>query len=725
MDMSLGDALSQTRLSRRQALMALLIAALTSAALAVIFVAHLTFLSPLTPAEVSFVENQPSPVRVVAPDRITFVSELNTTHAQDEAAAKVPDVYDPPDAEIARAQVRLATRIMDFMDTIRADPYSTQAEKVEWMMAVPTVTVSADVISGTVALDANAYQQVTSETLYVLDQAMRDEIRSGEVNSAAARLSSRVSLVLSADQADLVTRWAKSFLVANSFYDPITTNAARQKARDEVGVSYRTLAKGQEVVRAGEVVTTQIMEDLKQLGYLQPQDNSQERMAGILLAFLIVLIQILYLAHFSPQLFAQPRILLLLSFLLLGTALGTKVIVPGRSIIPYLFPFAAAAMMGAALLDSATGIGLALVVALSVGYIANGAIDLIAFALVGSVVAVVTLRQRDRLTSFIVSGAYVALANMAVVLILNLGRRDEDLLDLARIVLAAVGSGGLTGLLALGSQFVLGKLAGVTTALELIELARPTHPLLQKLLREAPGTYHHSLVISNLAEHAAQRIGADSLLLRVGAYYHDVGKTMNPQYFAENQFDGVNIHDTLEPHASAAILHQHIVDGLNLTKRYGVSNRVRDLIPQHHGTTLSTYFYDKALKRANGQPVDIEDFRYPGPKPQTREAVIMMLADGVEATSRAERPSNPAQIHAIIDRIIDQRMREGQLDEAPVSLRDLDLIRQAFFDVLQGLYHPRVRYPPPPHLKPREEVIPPSETEAARSSRESLPAGPG
>jgi cyclic-di-AMP phosphodiesterase PgpH len=702
---ALSTQVAEARLSRKQAALAILIAAVTATLLAVIMAARLTILTALAPTDASFVQGQASPVNVLAPDRITFVSRLETTRAQDRAAASVQDLYDPPDGEIARGQVRLATRMLDFMDTVRADPYSTRAEKIDWVTAVPTVTVASNVVSRTLALDDTAYQQVISETLYVLDQAMRDEIRGGALESAFAKLPSRVSLVLSPEQADLVTEWAKSFLAPNSYYDAAKTNAARQQARDGVGVVYRTIEKGQAVVRAGEVITPETDEALRQLGYLQPQDNYQQSAAALIFSVFLVLVGALYLSRFAPHTFREPRVLLLLSFLLLGTVLGTKIIVPGRSVLPYLFPFAAAGMLSAAMLDAEVGMGVAMVVALAVGYLANGAIELTTFALVGGMVAVLTLRQRDRVTAFVIAGAYVAIANAAVVIVFALAARDTDLANLTRQTLAAAGSGALTGLLVLGSQFVLGKLAGVTTGLELVELSRPTHPLLQKLLREASGTYHHSLIISNLAEQAAQRIGADALLLRVGAYYHDVGKTMNPQFYVENQFDGVNPHDNLEPRASAAILFQHVLDGLALTQRYGLSKRVRDFIPQHHGTTLSAFFYDKALNQTNNNPVDINDFRYPGPRPQTREAVIMMLADGVEATSRADRPANPEQIREIIDRIVDQRIREGQLEEAPITFRDIDQIKQAFFDVLQGLYHPRVRYPQPTHLKPKPEPV--------------------
>jgi cyclic-di-AMP phosphodiesterase PgpH len=705
---ALTNQVTEARLSRKQAAIAILIAAVTALVLAVIIAARLSLLTALGPADASFVEGQASPVNVLAPDRVTFVSPLETGRAQDTAAAAVLDIYDPPDGEIARGQVRLATRVLDFMDTVRADPYSTVAEKIDWVTAVPTVTVGTAVVSRTLALDDTSYRQVISETLYVLDQAMRDEIRQGDLEIADGKLPSRVSLVLSPGQADLVTEWAKSFLVPNSIYDAAKTNTARQQARDSVGVVYRTIEKGQAVVRSGEVITPETYEALRELGYLQPQDNYQETAAAAIFSVFLILVSALYLARFAPNTFHEPRVLLLLSFLLLATVLGTKIILPGRSVIPYLFPFAAAGMLSAAMLDAEIGMGVAITVALAVGYLSNGAIELVTFALVGGMVAVLTLRQRDRVTAFVIAGAYVSFANVAVISIFAMAARDEDLANLTRQALAAAGSGALTGLIALGSQFVLGKLSGVTTGLELIELSRPTHPLLQKLLRDAPGTYHHSLIISNLAEQAAQRIGADALLVRVGAYYHDVGKTLNPQFYVENQFDGVNPHDNLDPRASSAVLFQHVLDGIALTKRYGVSKRVRDLIPQHHGTTISAYFYDRALKQSGETPVEIDDFRYPGPKPQSREAVIMMLADGVEAASRAERPANPEQIRSIIDRIVDQRISEGQLEEAPITFRDLDQIKQAFFDVLQGLYHPRVRYPQPAHLKPRQEqIIPP------------------
>lgn len=692
---------TQVSFSRRQIGIALTIAIVTALLLGVILGVRQTLFSPEAPTASDLAAGKASPVTLLAEAQNTFVSQLETDKARAQAANQVADIYDTPDANIAREQVRRAARLIDFIDTVRADTYTSIPDKVEWVQSAPGVQVPREIVSRTIALEEPAYRQVVSETLYVIDSAMREEIRERDLAEARQKIPSRVSLVLSAAQADLVSQWAESFLVPNTRLNLGKTEDAKQMARATIAPVYRTVEQGQAIVRAGEVITPETLEVLDELGYLRPQNDSQEILAAFLYAALVVTLGAMYLLRVALPLVREPRVLMILSLLLLLTALGAKIIVPGRTVSPYLFPFATAAMLGAALLSVNIGTGLALLVTLSVGYISRGSLELTAFALIGSMVAVVGLQHRERLTSFLVTGAYVALANVAVVCIFRLLAREDDVANLTRLVLAAFGSGVLTGLIALGSQFLLGKAAGITTALELIDLSRPTHPLLQTILREAPGTYHHSLIISNLAEHAAQVIDADSLLCRVGGYYHDVGKTLNPQFFVENQFDGVNPHNAIDPRTSTKILHEHVTEGAKLARKYRVSQRIIDFILQHHGTTLPVYFYEKAQAASPGERLDENEFRYPGPKPQTRESAILMLADGVEATTRAERPTNALEIRSIIDRIIDLRIREGQLDESAITLRDLEEIRVSFLQVLQGLYHPRVKYPAPrPAVQP-------------------------
>lgn len=635
---------------------------------------------------------QVSPRTILAPERVTYASGIQTREARAKAEAAVKEVFDPPSLDFAREQVRQASRVLDYVDSVRHDPYSELEQKFIWVQAVPTITLSASTLTRTLGLDENTFHRVVSETLYVLDVTMRDEIRPSELSAEYAKLPSRVSLALPADQADLVTQWAKVFVVPNSLLNVRQTNELRAEARERVGTVYRTIEKGEAVLREGEVVTPLAIEALEALGLIRPRLQVADFAGPALLAFILVALLGAYLIRMHPGLMAHMRALLLIAFVISIFTVGAKAFVAERTLLAYLFPVSAAAMLLAVLVDFQVAIGSAFVLALILGFLAHNSLEIATYALAGGLIASMTLGRIERLPAFLWSGGFVALTNLAVLTIFRVTAREVDVITWMQLAAAALGNGVLSALVALGSLFVLGKLFGITTSLELLDLTRPTHPLLQRLLSDAPGTFHHSLIVSHMAEQAAQKIGADALLVRVGAYYHDIGKTRDPHLFIENQLDGVNIHDTLDPETSAARIIDHVSRGLALAEQFRLPKGLRDLIPQHHGTTLAAYFHRKALDSRNGS-VDDAAFRYPGPKPQSREAAILMLADGVEATVRAERPATPEQIRAIIDRIVDERLRDGQLDECELTLRDIQQIKEAFVDVLQGQFHPRVKYP--------------------------------
>ena len=508
-----------------------------------------------------------------------------------------------------------------------------------------------------------------------------------------------------------MTQWSKTFIVPNSFPDETKTNEQRALARSRVSTVYRTIEQGEANLREGDIVTPLAIEALEAEGLMRARLGLADYVAPALFALLLVVLLAALLARLRPSIFGYPRTLLLVAFLILTFAIGVRLVGGDHTILAYLFPVGAAGMLLAVLVDNEVALGAVVVITLLFAFFSPNPFEMEVYGLAGGTVAAVSLGRIERLQSFLWSGVYVAAVNAAVVAIFRLVAHDTDVNAAAQVIVMAVANGALSGLLAFGSLFVLGKLFGITTSIELLDLARPTHPLLQKLLLDAPGTYHHSLIVSQLAEQAAQRIGADALLVRVAAYYHDVGKTYEPQSFVENQLDGVNIHDTLDTKASAQRVMEHVARGVALAKKYGVPARLREFIPQHHGTTLAAYFYRTAVKERGNAAVDENEYRYPGPKPQSREAAILMLADGVEATTRAERPTTPEEIHAIIARIITERMRDGQLDEADLTLRDIDQIRAAFFGVLQGLYHLRVKYPEAP------ETIHPNVIEMPRVRR--------
>ncbi|MFH1574185.1 MAG: HDIG domain-containing metalloprotein, partial [Acidobacteriota bacterium] len=235
----------------------------------------------------------------------------------------------------------------------------------------------------------------------------------------------------------------------------------------------------------------------------------------------------------------------------------------------------------------------------------------------------------------------------------------------------------------------------VTTDIRLLELSNLNSPILRRLAVEAPGTYHHSLVLGTLAEAATESIGANPLLVRVAAYYHDIGKMLKPEYFLENQAFGANKHEALAPSMSCLILISHIKDGIELARGAGLTQAICDMIPQHHGTRVMTYFYQKAKESSDARngPVDERDFRYPGPKPQTKEAAILMMADAVEAASRTLTQPSAAQIQGMVDRLVDDVVADNQLDECDITLREIRLVKESFFKILSGTYHRRIDYP--------------------------------
>jgi putative nucleotidyltransferase with HDIG domain len=307
----------------------------------------------------------------------------------------------------------------------------------------------------------------------------------------------------------------------------------------------------------------------------------------------------------------------------------------------------------------------------------------------------------------------VAVVAVAMIAAFRVTSGDIDWIGLATLVGAAVFSGLASGGLALLLQSLLAQFLGLPTALQLLEIARPDFPLLQEFLRKAPGTYQHSLHVANLAEQAAEKIGADALLTRVGAIYHDIGKSAaDPSFFIENQVPGnIDTHGDLSPAEAAAEILRHVKDGVALARKHRLPRRIDDFILEHHGTMLTRYQYNQAVERAGGDAhkVDVEEFRYPGPRPRSRETALLMLADAAEARSRAENPEGDEKLREIVRSVIERAERQGQLDNTQLTLQDLNLITDSFVTTLRGTYHPRIQYPStavpaalPTHTEPSE-----------------------
>src|SRR5438132_1552823 len=428
---------------------------------------------------------------------------------------------------------------------------------------------------------------------------------------------------------------------------------------------------------------------LRALG-LANEGNDWRGAIGLLLwAGLIAGVLALFLERYATEAWLEDRKMILVILSLLAITATGRALVPGHTIAVYFAPFAAIAMMLTVLVGGRTALATQIAGALHIGMMSSQ-VELVGYVLVPALLGMAAVRRATTAREFATGAVAVAAGAVGVILSFVLVNRAADPLGIAQLLAGALVSGLGSGLLAFAGMAILGHVFGISTVFELRELGDPNHPLLRQLLLRTPGTYHHSLLVGNLAERAAEVIGADPLMARVGAYYHDIGKMRNPTAFIENQ-TGQNPHDELDPLVSAGIVAAHVKDGLALADRYRLPARIREMIPGHHGTSVVKYFFQIAQQR--GQAPDERSFRYPGPRPHSKEAGIVMLADGTEASVRSLSEKNPETIRAMVDRIIDERVADGQLDECDLTFRDVERIKDAFCELLLGVYHERIPYP--------------------------------
>ncbi len=358
----------------------------------------------------------------------------------------------------------------------------------------------------------------------------------------------------------------------------------------------------------------------------------------------------------------------------------------------YLVPVASAGMLITILINSHLAIVGVLLLSIIVALINRFNFDLFFFALVGGVAGIYSSLDVRHRRDLVRAGLYISGANMVSISMLGL-MRQKTFSQLGENFLWGIGNGFLSVILTMGILPYLEELFSITTNIKLLELSDFNQPLLKRLMVDAPGTYHHSIIVGNLVENASELIGANSLLVRVGAYYHDIGKLKNPEYFAENQEGLLSKHDDLTPSMSSLILISHVKEGVDLARKYKLHRPIINIIEQHHGTSLIHYFYRKALKENKASKVGEEKYRYPGPKPRTKEAAIVMLADAVEATSRTVEEPSYERLKNMVDKVINDRFIDGQLNDCDITLVNMHRIAESFAHTLTGIYHTRVEYP--------------------------------
>ncbi|MGQ9816306.1 MAG: HD family phosphohydrolase, partial [Candidatus Roseilinea sp.] len=390
----------------------------------------------------------------------------------------------------------------------------------------------------------------------------------------------------------------------------------------------------------------------------------------------------------------RPQRTALSAVLLVAALFLARLLLPGHILLPFLAPLGAVSIAITSWCGPFAGITSAVALGGLAAIPLDSPLEIGLYYIAGGIMASLMVRRGERIGDYFRAGLAIAATHIAVVLAFHAGEvvDDASAARVGTLLAAALANSLLSAAIAPALLYIAGILFDIITPIQLIELSRPSHPLLQQLLTRAPGTYHHSLMVANLAEQAAERIGADSLLTRVGAYYHDIGKSLHPYFFIENQIDTGNVHDQLDPQTSSHILQNHVKDGVELAKRFRLPSRIVAFITEHHGTTRTSYQYALAAQ-ADSEPVDEAGFRYPGPRPQSRETALVMLADGCEAAIRARKPTTPEETEAILRKVISERLADHQLDDVNLTLREMEHVRQSFLDTLRGAYHPRINYP--------------------------------
>lgn len=673
-------------------------------------VAQVPFEVPKTPAEL---ERDRAEARASVPPTFDFVPT-----AADTMAARLAGFFDKLDG--ARA-VGDTAALHDVLRTssVAAQPaqvYLLSEDRVFDLVRRTALRAAREILPRGVA-DNSQLESVSTDGITVREGADEDRlgvtitersVPTRDVLSSRAFFERAVGLLpasASPDAQEVLRLVLIQFIEYTYRLDESATELDRDAAARSVATTKESVLQGETLVRADEPITPVTRErlaayeaELESRGLLEEGALEWKPLTGAaLLDLLILAVFGLLLFFYRREVYANFRWLLLLAVLTVAY-FATGAVIATNAFPPELLPIAFVALSAAVLWDGRTALVLVMMVAaLTAAQPPFDSVHVLATTLVGGGAAALSVHAVRRRAQAWIFGAIVALAYAATLLAFALlGVREPDGVWMA--LAATTGNAILSSVLAMGFVPMFEVFTGITTDQTLLEWTDPNRPLLKRLSMEAPGTYAHTINVANLADSACTVIGANGLLCRVGLYYHDVGKMLNPQYYVENQVEGRNPHDRLDPELSAAIVKEHVTDGLRLAREAKVPEVVAAFIPEHHGTQRIGFFYERAAEVYGRDELDPEDFAYPGPKPQSRETAVAMLADSIESAARALQDPTPERLRDLIHSIVEAKMHEGQLDESPITLREIGMVEDQFAKVLSSVYHQRIDYPQTKHL---------------------------
>ncbi len=628
--------------------------------------------------KVSLQEGQVSDRDIIATRTISYIDNTKTKKLEMEVLSSVTNVYDMDVNVLGKTEDNVATL---FQSVRRLD-------KVQLQQTL-NISLSDPIWISVRNMDEKGIVTAQDVVLKELRKYLQRGIREDDLESVRKLVVDDIQKYgLGKDVENIAIGVTQVLIKPNFNINVRETDKRRQIALSGIEPVRETVKKGQVLVRRGDVVSAEQLQAMEALG-IQKGHVNELRILGLTVFIILILTMILgCIYRFNRSVYDNDIYLLLLGLILLGTVILAKSL---HYYSDFFAPLAAGALLTAILINVRLGFFASIILALFFGIIVENDLRAVVVPLVGSLVGVYSVTKMTHGYSLVRTGCIIAGVNFLVV-----GATGF----IEQISTTQVFIEGMQGMLAgLASAVItIGVLPffehtfKITTPIQLLELARPNHPLLQRLLIDAPGTYHHSILVGNLAEMAAEIIGADPILVRVGAYYHDIGKIKRPYFFIENQMGEENPHDKIAPSLSTLIVTSHVKDGVELCKDYKIPQAIIDIVEQHHGTTLVSYFYKRATENEHECIIE-SDFRYEGPNPQTKEAALIMLADSCEAAVRSISKLNANRIEGMVRKIIRKRLYDGQLNECDLTLKDLNTIGDVFIKVLTGMFHKRIEYP--------------------------------
>ena len=661
-----------------------------------------------TPQQHDIQVGSPAPMDILATKDVNDV--VTTEEHREAAAAQVEPSYKSIDFSVVGSVSSNMEAMFNQLTALREDPQGDLSdEDLEALNGRLPVSLDREEYGALIACDEDTLNHLVNDAIISVRDTLNSTLLEGTEVAAVNRLSRSLAATgYPLPLVSLATDVISACIQPNMLIDEEITEANRQKARD--AVEMETCVKGEVIVRRGEIVTLAQYTMLSSLGLLKEDNLDVPLLAGVALIVLLVMgCAFLYLHRYASRRPNSKEMLLLCLIAVVVTGLCLAF----SQFNAYMMPISLGLMLVALLYRPR----FALYFNIALGFLASLLMDaggglftvtmfsVLLMSMVAGPIVLAVFNHSMHRTSTLLAGVLVGIAHFVCTFSVGL-INSAEIGTVATNALWAMSSGIISAILCIGLQPLLESLFNLATNAKLIELSNPNQPLLRRLLLEAPGTYHHSIIVANLAEAAASAVGSNALLARVGAYYHDVGKLKRPVYFKENQL-GDNPHDRTDPRVSAAILTAHPRDGAAMAQKARVPEPVLDIIRQHHGDGVVLWFYDKAEKLYGAEDVDINAFRYEGPRPRSKEAAAVMLADTIEAAARSLPDPSPEKIDALIHKLVRNKLNDGQLDESELTFSDLEKICSAFSTVLTGVFHERIEYPDvklPPRTESRAET---------------------